>query len=114
MRVLVVWEPILVTDWAPPRSGTLARIPDARVRQFWDRHHLIAEELRRSLKAHPGMPDPACCIDKGFYWDVAVLYPPQQTWTSTLPAPIFWEGPVVKNAVTLNKSHLDLLVALTP
>lgn len=112
VRVLVVWEPILSTDWAPPTRGTLARIPDGRVRQFWDRHHLAAEELRRSAAAHPGITPPTCCFDKGFYWDVAVLFAPQQSWKTTLPSPIFWEGPIAKNAAALEKSLRGSLASL--
>ena len=40
VRVLVIWEPILATDWKAPSHSTLARIPDRRARQFWDPKHL--------------------------------------------------------------------------
>lgn len=30
---------------------------------------------------------------KGFYWDEAILYAPQEKWSSA-SAPVFWRGPV--------------------
>lgn len=102
--MLVVWEPILATDWAPPTRMTLSRLPDPRVIQFWDRNHLVSGELRRSLTAHSGAGAPTCCENKGFFWDMAMLFPADQTWRSTLPLPIFWEGPVIKHTETLEKS----------
>lgn len=104
LRVLVVWEPILATDWSPPSRFTLGRITDSRVIQFWDREHLVSAELRRSVEAHGAVTQPACCVDKGFYWDVALLFPPRQRWNNLLPIPIFWDGPVVRTAPALGKS----------
>jgi hypothetical protein len=42
LRVLVVWEPILRSDWSRPTRPVLARISDPRAKQFWDKDHLIA------------------------------------------------------------------------
>ena len=43
---LIVWEPILATDWKSPSGNTLARIPDRRARQFWDPEHVVASALK--------------------------------------------------------------------
>jgi hypothetical protein len=94
--VLVVWEPILPTDWTSPSRSTLARIPDSRARQFWDPNHLVSQELRISTEKH-SLPEPSCCFDKGFYWDEVILYAPHSRWTDR-PVPAFWNGPVVKAA----------------
>jgi len=52
--VLVVWEPILPTDWRPPSGSTLGRIPDGRVRQFWDAKHIVSAELKdRATRTPP-------------------------------------------------------------
>lgn len=69
MRVLVVWEPILATDWRAPSKAVLARIPDRRARQFWDPNHLVAEQLVRIQKR--GQLEPDCCVRGGFHWDEA-------------------------------------------
>lgn len=93
MRVLVVWEPILPSDWRPPGSVALGRLSDGRVRQFWDPNHLVARALHEIAKQKPPQPDPECCIAKGFWWDEAIVYPAGAHWNNT-PASAFWNGPV--------------------
>ena len=92
----MVWEPILKSDWRAPGRAALSRIPDPRVRQFWDPEHVIAQEIARRAAAHPLPPPPACCFDNGFYWDETLLYPPGTSWASALP-PLLWSGPVYKS-----------------
>lgn len=102
MQVLVVWEPILPTDWSAPSSGTLARIPDVRVEQFYDPNHAISGKLKDIVaKREPG-PQPNCCVRNGFYWDEAILYAPRAHWTDS-PASAFWDGPVVRVIPELEK-----------
>jgi hypothetical protein len=103
VRVLVVWEPILATDWRPPSGSTLARIPDRRARQFWDPKHLVASELARIAEQKLGQLNPTCCTNKGFHWDEAVLYAPHSHWKSR-PTPVFWNGPVYRIAPALEKT----------
>jgi len=75
MTILVVWEPILPTDWGAPTSPVLARISDARAVQFWDKDHLVAKALRQQLS-----PSQICCQRNGIIWDVAALYPKGTQW----------------------------------
>lgn len=103
MRVLVVWEPILATDWRKPSGNILARIYDRRVRQFWDPNHLVAEDLARMAKQRLGQPEPDCCVRKGFHWEEAILYAPHSSWRDE-PTPVFWKGPVFRNAASLDKA----------
>lgn len=103
MRVLVVWEPILPTDWGPPSGSTLARISDARVEQFWDPKHAVASALNGIAKQKPPQPEPTCCFDKGFYWDDLILYPPALHWQDP-PVSSFWNGPVFRAIPDLEKS----------
>lgn len=103
MRVLVVWEPILTTDWRSPTRSTLARLPDPRVRQFWDKNHVVSAALTVMAAGHPPQPRPDCCIDKGFYWDEAILFPPGARWNGSANS-AFWNGPVVKAAPGVEKS----------
>jgi len=101
--VLVVWEPILATDWKSPSGNTLARIPDRRVRQFWDSKHVVAAGLNEIIKQKPPQPVPSCCVQKGFYWDDAILYAPHARWNDA-PASIFWNGPVARIIPALEKA----------
>ncbi len=94
LRVLVVWEPMLVTDWRAPGSTTLARIRDKRAKQFWDPKRFVAQELRLASEKL-GQPAPTCCFDKGFYWDDAIVYGPLAKWREG-PKPAFMNGPVWK------------------
>src|SRR6266699_3365578 len=66
VRVLVVWEPILATDWRPPSGSTLGRIADGRARQFWDPKHVVSSELKDHATRTPLQTKPDCCIQKGF------------------------------------------------
>lgn len=96
LRVLVVWEPMLPTDWRKPTSGTLSRISDGRAVQFWDPGHLVAHEIERDDSPSSLLPAPECCEDNHTYWDMAILYPDSATWSAKAPAAIFRDGPVVR------------------
>jgi hypothetical protein len=93
--VLVVWEPILFSDWSPPSRSAMARIADRRARQFWDPQHLVSRDLSRAARRQPALPGPTCCIADGLHWDEAILYPAGPRWQDT-PAPIVWDGPVAE------------------
>jgi hypothetical protein len=93
--VLVVWEPMLLTDWGSPSKSAQARIPDNRVQQFWDPSHVVASALAEFAKQRPGQPLPRCCVQKGFNWDEVVLYAPHSEWANAPPA-VFWNGPIAK------------------
>jgi len=101
--VLVVWEPILPTDWSAPSGSTLGRIPDARVKQFYDPNHVVSGKLKEFAAKHTPQPEPLCCVRKGFYWDQAIVYARQVHWADA-PASTFWDGPVVKIIPALEKT----------
>src|SRR5579871_236125 len=107
MQVLVVWEPILPSDWRPPSGSTLRRVSDRRARQFWDPDHLVSAELDRHQASKPGQSQPQCCTRKGFEWDQAILYAPGSRWHDAT-MPVFWNGPVAKKMVGLEKAVRDL------
>lgn len=96
IRVLVVWEPILPTDWSRPSGMVQSRISDSRVIQYWDKEHLIAKELHQQLAS-----EPSCCQRNGILWDLAVLYGKQAHWDNS--SALFADGPVVKAAPDLAK-----------
>ncbi|MBZ5624067.1 MAG: hypothetical protein LAQ69_36015 [Acidobacteriia bacterium] len=84
----------------------MMRIPDARVRQFWDPEHLLAKELVRrgeAAKSNPSYPHPQCCVERGFEFDEAVLYAPGSRWRDE-PAPRFWNGAVFEVIEDLKKA----------
>jgi hypothetical protein len=85
---------MLPTDFQSPNSLVLARLKDARVRQYWDPQHLLA--LRLAADARDPQPKQACCLRNEILWDLAALYPPGAEWKDALPAATFFNGPVVK------------------
>lgn len=101
--MLVVWEPILATDWRPPSGSTLARIRDQRAQQFWDTQHVVAAALRQVTKQKTSQLKPDCCIQSGFDWDEAILFAPHTYWNDGL-TPVFWNGPVLRIASALEKA----------
>jgi hypothetical protein len=103
LTVLVVWEPILPSDWGRPTRLVMARIPDHRVIQFWDKDHWIAKELDRQLKSK----QPRCCWHSGTLWDLGALYPKGTKWNES--EPFFVDGPVFKVASELQNQTSKLL-----
>lgn len=94
VRVLVVWEPILATDWARPGASILARVHDTRARQFWDKENLFPRKLGERIHGDQNHPKPDCCWQDGIPWDMVALYPAGARWDEELPAAAFVEGPV--------------------
>jgi hypothetical protein len=107
IQVFAVWEPMLTTDWQSPTSGVLARLKDARARQYWDPRHLVA--LRLAADARDPQARQACCVRNKILWDLAALYPPGVEWKEALPPAVFFDGPVVKR-----KSELETALTLIP
>lgn len=108
-----MWEPILWTDLKKPSGSILARLPDLRVVQFWDRDHLVAQTLRESLpkEEEPDInPDP---LSDAILWDVVGIYPPGKRWTDKLPTPSFFDGPV-NDVLTRMKEVLEQPVMSEP
>ena len=89
--MLVVWEPILPTDWESPSRTTLDRISDPRVRQFWDPDHEISKAVGRIARRLPSGPAPNS--SGGFFWDQALVFAPHVKWEND-PDTSFWAGPV--------------------
>lgn len=100
VRIFVVWEPMLPTDWYRPTRPTLKRVSDSRVAQFWDKGHLIAAQLKQQLEQLHGNA-PTCCDDGGHLWDMAALYQSGVKWGEV--APVFDDGPVYRIAPRLKQ-----------
>ena len=80
LRVLVVWEPVLATDWGAPSTASLHRLSDSRAAQYWDKDRLIS----KSLGEHDR---------KTIVWDHIAVYPPGSTWKDKKL--MFADGPIV-------------------
>jgi hypothetical protein len=92
VRVLVVWEPVLPTDWGSPSPSLTSFVRDARAIHFWDRGRRLSamlggpsviESLARTKKVDFQMGD--------LIWDAAFVYPPGARWgdrAETLLAPV--------------------------
>ena len=81
VRIFVVWEPVLATDFAAPSTSALARIPDARVTQYWDRQRTLSHLL--------GEHDRATVV-----WDYIAVYAPGMLWQDAPPKPVYSDHPV--------------------
>jgi hypothetical protein len=99
VRVFAIWEPIFFSDVAPPISSVLHRLSDSRVRQFWDRKHVLSAQMMKD--ARPPQPVQDCCERSGHLWDLAAVYPAGATWTDRLPPATIFNGPVVDLADSL-------------
>jgi hypothetical protein len=80
LRVFVVWEPVLVTDWHAPGAGAVGRLPDARVTQFWDPRRSLSQAIRRDHVV----------------WDFVAIYPAGLRWGDAFPVAEFSGAPVVR------------------
>jgi len=81
VRVFVIWEPVLATDFTTPSTSALARIPDLRATQYWDRNralsHLLGERNRSTV-----------------VWDYIAVYAPGTVWQDAPPKPVYSDHPV--------------------
>jgi hypothetical protein len=80
VRVFVVWEPVLVTDWHAPGAGAVGRVPDARVTQFWDPRRALSQAIRHGH----------------IVWDYVAIYRPGVRWGDAFPTAQFSGAPVMR------------------
>jgi hypothetical protein len=106
LTVLVVWEPILPSDWSRPTRPVMARIQDNRVIQFWDKDHLIAEQLSRQLRTK----QPTCCRHSGTLWDLAPFI--RIARLGTTPSLSMWTDLFTKLRANLQNQTSKLLQSL--
>jgi hypothetical protein len=81
VRVFVVWEPVLPTDFAAPSTAALARIPDLRAAQYWDRERVLSHQLGEHNR-------------RSVVWDYIAVYAPGARWGDAPPKPIYSDRPV--------------------
>ena len=102
MRVFVVWEPVLATDWRRPGGAQTSYVADRRAAHFWDGTH----RLSSLYGGRENLPALAATEKFGFamrhvIWDAALVYPPGANWGA--PAKLL-VAPVVKFAKDLAQS----------
>lgn len=98
VKVFVVWEPVLATDFTAPSTATLARVSDLRAAQFWDHERLLSHLL--------GEHDRSTVV-----WDYIAVFAPGTTWKDTPPTPIYSDRPVVRATGGANDAIQRLLTA---
>jgi len=89
LRVIVVWEPVLITDLAPPMNSVLSIISDPRAVQFYDEYRVLSGELLRATTER----GEACEDD--IVWDYVFVFSPEARWEMSPPIADFAGGPVV-------------------
>jgi hypothetical protein len=97
VRVFVIWEPVLATDFFAPSTAALARIADARAAQYWDRKralsHLLGEHNRSTV-----------------VWDYIAVYVPGKLWQDAPPKPLYSDNPV-RDVIGGAKESINRLLA---
>ena len=96
LTILVVWQPMLSTDWGRPGTGSLGRLSDGRVRQFWDADRHVAQALKMSFSEREDTL--GCCITDGVWWDLIAVFPPGTEWHERLPEPLLLGGTIEEAA----------------
>ena len=96
IRVFVVWEPVLPTDFGAPSTFTLKRVSDLRASQYWDKEHLVSHLL--------GERDPSSVV-----WDYVAVYEPGKLWDQAPPEPLYSHVPVIKGITGGKESVRQLL-----
>jgi hypothetical protein len=83
VRVFIVWEPVLDTDWGRPALAQTGYVADRRALHFWDRDR----KLSAALGGAANLDWLAASRRIGFrmkdvVWDAALVYPPGARWGS--------------------------------
>jgi len=95
LSVFVVWEPILITDAAGPKSPALSRVSDRRVAQFWDREHELSKRMGGPAAFGPKSGAKILFEMDEYVWDFVAVYAPGFKWKDSGQSPAFAGGPVV-------------------
>jgi hypothetical protein len=75
---------------------------------------LIAEELRHAVEASARLPKPTCCVNHGYFWDMAAIFTPEVRANGTLPAPVFFDGEVVDQESAIRSKLKEILSSQNP
>ena len=89
LRVILVWEPVVSTDIAPPTTHALRRLFDPRASQLWDRELSLSRSMRGD--------------DDEVVWDYVAAFPAEVRWQDDLPEPAFEGSPVMDAIAELRR-----------
>jgi hypothetical protein len=105
VKVLVVWEPVLFTDFEPPSNRQLGRVSDPRAAQFWDKSGTVSRAIAPAIVARGQDDDRHRYRTKGeLLWDTVAIYPAGARWAERAPEPAYTGGPVVTVASDLRNA----------
>lgn len=95
VKTYTVWQPILPSDVKLTVGRATKRLPDPRVRHYWDGENLFAQTFAPVL----GLEDQA--------WDVYLLYGKDADWGETPPKPVYWQEQLgLSDETMLDKTKL--------
>ena len=115
IRVQVVWEPVLKTDFAPPLSRVLGLIQDRRVSQYWDPRRVLSDDLVRSVNEDQARYSLEEKLPPDFIaWDVVAVFGKASRWETDLPPPAYYGGPVAHVVDDARKALVEALRDRTP
>ena len=78
MSVYAVWVPILQSDGERAVPTALKKMPDERVKHYWDGKGELPETFKRVLQINQAA------------WDVYLIYPRDAEWKDEPPMPAYW------------------------
>ncbi len=99
IRVFIIWEPVLPTDFGAPSIATLRRVSDLRVSQYWDKGHLVSHLLGEGDR-------------RSVVWDYVAVYQPGTLWDQAPPEPATSGLPVVR-AIDNTKDEIQRLLQVS-
>jgi len=80
LQGVIVWTPMLVSDSLNAAEERETKLPDSRVKHYWDPDRILARLLSQTLK-----------LKASIAWDVYLIYPPDHPCDTELPpVPRFW------------------------
>jgi hypothetical protein len=95
LRVIVIWLPVILTDWGPPTEAVRRPLADDRVIEFWDRGRWASPRMieRAAMIARSQGKEPPLGEDD-IAWDVIALFPAGVVWEEPFPTASWYDGPV--------------------
>lgn len=101
--MFLVWEPVILSDVAPPTSRALASISDPRVSQYWDHDRVLSQVLLDAAR-RPGSSHAAEADGVDVVWDFVALYPAGERWEEDLPDSVTYGYPIMSQVEDLRRS----------
>ena len=105
VRVLVVWEPVILTDLGPPTRGVRKPLEDPRVREYWDEHRWLSPRMvkRAAMIAEEKGTQPPLGPDD-IAWDLIARFDAGSLWEDPFPVPSWYgDRPVVQSLEPVEK-----------